>query len=242
MLHLVMVAHPAASSDSALRDMLSQKPHLVHVGKTGGGTLRSALGALCACTPLQVHCEPVRQTRVSSPFLVSVRDPVERVISSFNWRHPRRGGGRPCPVQTICSSCVDETALYNCFATVNDFAESLRQSNGCGNVARKALAEGVGHVGKGFKYYFQGVEHLLPNMTFKLVSTASFHKDLRCALHWLKFPAEIVDALQYEVRHSEYPNKNETFLSPQGRRNLESLLRVDYSVLRELYKYADREC
>ena len=109
-------------------------------------------------------------------------------------------------------------------------------------MARKALAEGVGHIGKGFRFYFEGVLPLLPNMTFKLVSTASFDTDLRCSLRWLGVPTRAIDALRYEVRHSEYPSKNETTLSPKGRSNLKSFLNDDYLILRELYKYADRGC
>ena len=79
-------------------------------------------------------------------------------------------------------------------------------------------------------------------MTFKMVNTASFDHDLRCALRWLGFPAEVVDAFEYEDQHSVYPSKNETVLSSKGRSNLKSFLIDDYFILDELYKYADGEC
>jgi hypothetical protein len=175
---------------------------------------------------------------------------VERVISSFNWRHPTRGGHVGC---SSCAADFRENELYTCFDNVNDFVESLNRSNFCGFVARRALTAGVGHVGKGFKYYFEDILPLLPNMTFKLVNTASFDKDLRCALRWLGFPAEAVDAFDYDAaaaaaptaaqdQHSVYPSKNETTVSWKGRSNLESFLIDDYFILDELYKYADTSC
>lgn len=245
LLHLVLLRHQANASDAALRDRLSKRVHFVHVGKTGGGTIRSVLGALCDCTPLQVHVRPVSTKEVSARLIVSVRDPVDRVLSSFNWRHPLRGGDIYCPSRSCGSNVRErelEKELYNCFDTVNDFAEALSQSHFCGLVARRALTEGVGHLGKGFRYYFEDVLHLLPNMTFKLVNTESFDKDLRCALRWLGFPANAVDALEYEHKHREYPGKNETFLSPKARRNLELFLIDDTFYLSELERYADREC
>ena len=101
---------------------------------------------------------------------------------------------------------------------------------------------GHGSTAAASKYYFEGILPLLPNMTFKMVNTASFDQDLRCALRWLGFPAEVVDAFEYEDQHSVYPSKNETVLSSKGRSNLKSFLIDDYFILDELYKYADSEC
>jgi len=225
----------------AIHDTLGNRVHFVHVGKAGGGTVRSAMSLLCQCIPMQVHMRPVHSNETHTSLIVSVRDPVERVLSSFNWRHPTRGGLVRCPAY---SSCADprENNLYTCFDNVNDFAESLDRSNFCGYVARRALTDGVGHVGKGVKYYFEEILPLLPNMMFTLVNTDSFYKDLRCALLWLGFPAEAVDALKFDDKHSTYPSNNETTLSSKGHRNLESFLIDEYFIYHELYKYADTSC
>jgi len=71
----------------------------VHVGKTGGQSVDMALRAGCRDSgDCHIRVTHVRRHHVSldgpalAATVVSTRDPVSRVISAFNWRHPTEGG------------------------------------------------------------------------------------------------------------------------------------------------------
>jgi hypothetical protein len=73
---------------------------LIHVGKAGGDSVNALLRAHCARSrcdlPTQVHLRRATPADVAnaSAVVVTLRDPVERAVSAFNWRHPRGGGLR----------------------------------------------------------------------------------------------------------------------------------------------------
>ena len=72
--------------------------------------------------------------------IVTARDPIDRLISAFNWRHPSNPqihnnpfGGRADP---------EEAKLYHCFDSVHAFAEALdsRNTSTCAELARTMLS------------------------------------------------------------------------------------------------------
>ena len=73
---------------------------LIHVGKAGGDSVNALLRAHCVRSrcdlPTQVHLRRATPADVAnaSAVVVTLRDPVERAVSAFNWRHLRGGGLR----------------------------------------------------------------------------------------------------------------------------------------------------
>lgn len=69
--------------------------------------------------------------------IVSVRDPLSRVISAFNARHPRGGQS---PFQKAAHVRATEYMFYKCFKELNDWANALNGSDYCGELARSAIS------------------------------------------------------------------------------------------------------
>ena len=129
------VAKPIAGSDPIT---------FVHVGKTGGSTLREYFREHNIEHEM-VHVAPGDTYKWRSGMqmrgrciIVSVRDPVARTISAFNWRHPV-GGVRSTDMNSLPGGDVEEK-LYECFPElpggINKFAEALNESTKCGNIVR----------------------------------------------------------------------------------------------------------
>ena len=143
----------------------------VHVGKTGGGAIavdlkvRNHSTGFCgrcgtrqpagpwlsaAAQGCQVHLRPVLPHEVAlRRWFIAVRDPLERAISAFNFRHPSRGE------PGVWRRSPSELALYRCFGHVNAFANALPDSSAasaladdsthyCGGLARRALVTSLG--------------------------------------------------------------------------------------------------
>ena len=99
----------------------------VHIGKTCGGTVRKILG-------LKTYHTVRVPTSESSPLVVSVRHPVDRLVSAFYWR------------QLVLSERKverdrhpEELVFFKCFETVNDLAASVEDQTECGQMARDSL-------------------------------------------------------------------------------------------------------
>jgi len=222
----------------------------VHVGKAGGDSIKSMLKIVCTTSTNcrsgirsndpQVHLRPVSDaewTRWTSTeridaLVVSLRDPVSRVISAFNWRHPRGGfpvgymGGIPYPDSTTANPW--EVALYQCFEEVNDLANALYSSSWCGHVARQALGpNSVGHVGKGLEFYFSGLLYRIPvllSLPIYAVRVKNMQDDFNCLCHTLHLP----NVSNVPKANSAYPRQHATYLNSTGYSSLRRFLATEY--------------
>eukprot|EP00908_Phaeocystis_cordata_P012304 Transcript_23269.p1 GENE.Transcript_23269~~Transcript_23269.p1 ORF type:complete len:269 (-),score=12.79 Transcript_23269:139-945(-) len=206
----------------------------VHVGKAGGDSILSALSRSCkrpGCNLRpQIHMRPVRLADLAgtSAVVVSYRDPVDRFVSAFNWRHPRGGatvhamGGRPDPTNPTAAKA--EIALYRCFEEPNEAANALWDETWCGVVARQALNEKeVGHIGKGLFYYFGNVLDMLERVPIFVVHASSIRSDMACLAS--KLGLRFVPPPHL---NSDYARRNRTFLDATGREKLTHALANEY--------------
>ena len=83
----------------------------VHVGKTCGGTIAAELKKNRVAYH-EVHLQTLDKETLAlyKHIIVSARDPVDRVVSAFNWRSPHacreRKGESLCGIQNITArSC-----------------------------------------------------------------------------------------------------------------------------------------
>ena len=155
----------------------------VHVGKTCGSSVMQALrnpqnqAAMRRLAPGHepfdaVHMHPVRRevTDTMSRVLITLRDPVDRFISSYNTaacigdprNDPSRCRRKENGDESLSASHVKPgTPLTNkitseCFNNVSDFALHLDAQTECGRLARDVIGPNfiedlghVGHIGKG---------------------------------------------------------------------------------------------
>mmetsp|Transcript_12150 Transcript_12150/g.36607 ORF Transcript_12150/g.36607 Transcript_12150/m.36607 type:complete len:374 (-) Transcript_12150:54-1175(-) len=98
---------------------------VIHVGKTCGG---SVVNYVRKFTPLsEIHLRPVTPSDLDTAPLVVVvvRDPVDRMISAFNWHSAI--GGRPinAAINDAHPRNTADSILYDCFSTVGAFADAV---------------------------------------------------------------------------------------------------------------------
>ena len=86
---VLLCAAAATASDGAAAATASDHVLFVHVGKTCGGTIAAELQKNRVAYH-EVHLDKLDRETLAQykHIIVSARDPVERVVSAFNWRSP----------------------------------------------------------------------------------------------------------------------------------------------------------
>ena len=120
---MLLCAAAAATASDVASDVL-----FVHVGKTCGGTIAAELRK--NRVPYhEVHLDKVDGETLAKykRVIVSARDPVDRVVSAFNWRSPhacrKRNGGCTQPFEKFDG----ERGFYNCFPDVQHFVDAVTE-------------------------------------------------------------------------------------------------------------------
>merc|ERR1719387_1045976 len=221
---------------------------LIHIGKTAGGSVRSALDM----TPLnwthvhlfwhQYYFDP----RQFDLFIVTVRDPVQRVISAFNWNH-KIGGREP--------DAVYEDSMYDCYpelpGAVNHFAEDLDSPGPCGAKSREcvhSVPANCAHLSRDHSWYLEtGIDRYSPGLTEELkqspqkkafvLSAENFSVGLDALSDWLCLPPD--GRLEDHETHSDYPRHNDTYVSGEGKEKIAKHKSQEYFALEELATVAD---
>lgn len=174
---------------------------LIRPGKSAGRSIEDFLArSSVRFQSIHVQEAPAQETDLlGHTTMIAVRDPVARVISAFNWRHPVRGLAKHHPKQQPTLDVLNDTTgvalerfneamLYACFDNVNDFANALDQPTPCGNFARSAIvfdpdpaAEHIsGHIPRGLHYYLNAILPLLVggDAKFFMIHTETLQQDL----------------------------------------------------------------
>lgn len=162
----------------------------MHVGKCAGVTVRNTL----TMNSVSVYEYDMAQADIAGmrrKVIIAVRDPVDRVVSAFNWRHPSNPSIHHNPM-------VDgqweqaEHELYECFSTVGEFADALDPalSSRCANVVRRMLTGKKAErgrwsmIGDGVSWYLEPLRSqlLAGDFEFRLTRVESLAEDLEAAL------------------------------------------------------------
>ena len=217
---------------------------LIHVGECAGWTVRDTLRNY-GITVWEYHMrQPEPSDLQKRKTAITTRDPVDRAVSAFNWRHPSNPqihnnpfGGRADP---------EEARLYHCFDSVHAFAEALdsRNTSTCAELARTML---TGPKSKRGRFSLLGddvrwyLERVLPQLRrgevdFTLTHVASLDADVNYAVQWITDWAspETQSVEMSSVHDDDYPKKYDTDLSTSGRRLLRAALQPEYDLLEEL--------
>mmetsp|Transcript_27756 Transcript_27756/g.83507 ORF Transcript_27756/g.83507 Transcript_27756/m.83507 type:complete len:376 (+) Transcript_27756:1111-2238(+) len=124
---LALVAACLAAASARIEDKHVREGEVIviHVGKTCGGSVIDYMRRFAKLG--EIHLRPVVPSDLDTAPLVVVvvRDPVDRVISAFNWHSPN--GGKPITA-AISDAHPRDTAdsiLYDCFSTVGAFADAV---------------------------------------------------------------------------------------------------------------------
>lgn len=158
---------------------------LVHVGKTAGGTVSEMLRkAKLPVSDIHAHAVDARMIEEHSAILLSLRDPVERTISAYNWRSPKLR--KISPDWARCGSRV-HADFYKCCQSLDEYASKILKNSRCGTIAR----QGECHLELDTCSYLGGVVDLLERNRQKVfvIDSASIDRDMNKisnALNWNK--------------------------------------------------------
>ena len=220
----------------------------VHVGKTCGGTIAAELRK--NRVPYhEVHLDKVDGETLAKykRVIVSARDPVDRVVSAFNWRSPhacRERKGECTPPRAV-EKYDGERGLYNCFPDVQHFVDAVTaRSQGttltCHMLAHSFFygvgvgAGGGSHIGKGLSWYIGPVLHDLLRRESDLwvVRAETCEHDLEGAIRWLRGD-ETLDVLRGGWIHQARNTTDETSttINSSSRKNLQRRLEAEYQIL-----------
>lgn len=246
------VPAPASHFPATCQWTSSKRIALVHVGKCAGGTLRGMLESL-PVNFTHVHvawAEHFFDPEQYDLFIIPTRDPVERVVSAFNWRHPIGGGAShgPSPAERDMYACFPEMP-----GALNRFAEALDESSDCGLLARRCLHSPrarCGHLARGAQWYLQtgasrdsydvlSALRELPGKHAIAVPTESLSGDLSYLWDFLCIPPALRPG-KFLSKHTTYDRQNDTDLSPRGRAALAKHLTHEAFVLEELLTLSDK--
>jgi len=119
--------------------------------------------------------------------IVTARDPIDRLISAFNWRHPGHNSGS-------LRYGEDEGKLYRCFPDVQAFARAVTHhhmpsdvSPACYLLAKAFLTNAAhsdtSHIGRGLAYYLGPVLHdLLEKKSVFVIRSEACDRDSEAAV------------------------------------------------------------
>ena len=136
---------------------------LIHVGKTGGSSVSWSIRSNDIKLN-EIHVHPVLPGMMErhKAVIITVRDPVERYISAFNYNHPL--GSHP-----------QQSPIYDCYPNVSAAAAAILDEGACADCLRCGI-DGVDlHTDMGYCYYLGGVRTALsrhPNVHVLNTSTA----------------------------------------------------------------------
>jgi hypothetical protein len=193
----------------------------IHVGKTGGTTANHQLHANGIKTD-QLHVHPVHLAMVRhyKYIIISVRDPLERYVSSFNNFMPE--GENPLQY------------LYECYSNISFAADAILDSTKCAFLLRTTDS----HLRKGFCYYLGGraVRNALRlHKNVYIVRQEFFDADMALVMEKLgdrRPPYNKVQSIHIRAPQSRY-------MTPRGKTMLRGYLEAkgEYDVYRELVQF-----
>ena len=147
----------------------------IHVGKTCGTSINNIFkknkiphDAIHVKSPMQ------SDIRAHKYIFISIREPISRIISSFNFHHPSSKGIVPGGGLTP----KGDKMFYKCFNTVEEYAQNLTENTACGNLARK----GYGHGRLGLCHYVGGLRELLKTKQVFVIEQENCYTQLLEAL------------------------------------------------------------
>ena len=174
---------------------------LIHIGKAGGSSI-NAEWVEHKLSFKEIHMRTVTEKDIKGKVVViSGRDPIERLTSAYNWRHPRN-----CNINEMCNNVVSakEKAFYDCFRTIDDFVDGKKCSALHSDVIHSRVF--IGHINLGFQYHLGNVERAISH--YYMVDTSTFDYDMECLRSKLSY-RHSRDSMQVRTKyHSKYETLN----------------------------------
>ena len=190
-----------------------------HVGKTGGGSIRAALKQ----QPLpydEYHlCQPTQEAVEGKPMMVSVRNPVSRGLSCWNWwRFLCLAPPEIIEKTRRKRSCgeIEKQMFEKCSFT--DFVHTLEFPTPQNNT--NCSPHLIRHWDQDIRWHLQNLTQSYINTNVWLVDQESMVEDIKeffDAHSWRSSGKLMVETLQHQLINNDYPKDIER-LTPKQRR------------------------
>lgn len=191
---------------------------LVHIGKTGGSTVKLALRdnkiLYSEIHTRKAFYNPDKQ------YIITLRNPIRRFISAFNWRYKL-----VCIDKTQEHRFDGEKEILELFGSVNNLAEKLYSQNG------KLLIDLTKE-----EYY---IHHLYEDINYHIGELVDNCKESNIAGIIIQETLNEDMEKIFGITTNRIENKNrdsDTYLSELAYNNLKKYLQKDYECIDKLYK------
>lgn len=196
---------------------------LIHVGKSGGTSLRFALrenplGA--GITNIHIRRPPVRRTL---DYYIVARGPISRAISAFNWRYKLvvTDGSQKDRVP-------GEYELLTKYETLNALALDLYDAQGAPNTGTISAFSQMHHIRENLAFYLLPLlDHIDPRQIKAVLMQENLDADIERVLG-------VAPKLR-EKQHGSSVDPARKHLDPRARDNLRRFFADDFSCLNRLY-------
>lgn len=208
-----------------IKNYLEQRKHknvLIHIGKCGGSTLRSAVKSSKKVSITGVvHIKKPFYFKHQNYYIV-IRDPISRCVSAFNWRYRL-----VVKDESQRERFLGEYDVLKKYQSLNDLAESLYTENGDIDLNASNDFNKIHHLKECISYYLYEFLKLCPPQKIKGVFfQESLSKDIK-------------DILDEESIKKDKENKEgfSNYLSKKAKENLFKYLVEDYQCILKLYSF-----
>jgi hypothetical protein len=210
--------------------------NLLHIGKTGGTAIKTALSQAhpCARILLRLHPHPVRLCDIpkGEKVVFFLREPTRRFVSGFNTRQRQ---GRPryeSPWEP------GERMAFSRFHSANDLALALSSQDADVRGAAEEAMRSIRHVRDSFYYWFVSDEYFKSRLDD--IAFIGFQETLAVDFDRLKrlfgLPKDLLLPADQVAAHRS-PSAQQTTLSAEAKTNLSRWYAMDlafYSWCREI--------
>ncbi|MEM9581153.1 MAG: hypothetical protein AAF891_10740 [Pseudomonadota bacterium] len=194
---------------------------LIHIGKCGGSTCRTAIETSQVPIHETVHIyQPVAAP--DARYFIIARAPLARALSAFNWRH-RLVHERP----EQAARFPGEKAIITHYGTLNALAEALYFSDGTPNALALGNFRSIHHLGESIAFYLDPLLHeISPDQIGGVIMQETLQADLEAVFG-------VTTAQRTHANHDTMPPEM-LHLSPLARSHLRRALAGDFACLATL--------
>jgi hypothetical protein len=204
--------------------------YLVHIGKCGGSTVRRALINNNIEYKL-VHVAPAviqkytngKNIKEQIKYVVTIRDPITRFISGFNWKYYTCSIGKD-----MKNTRPNELKGFKYWKTVNRLAENIfTKSGSLNNKAYSFIKNDCNHLQCDINFYLEGILPHINKSNCIVIRQEHLNKDIR-----KKMNIVIKQNMKYTSSFSDYTY--EKYLSALAIKNIRKFLQNDYKCITKL--------
>lgn len=205
----------------------------IHIGKCAGTTIAKELQKRKIIHTNTVHCAQatyVEGFHDTYKYIMSVRNPIRRFISAYNWRyHSILNSGAVLEVWERQHPHYEELRLFDFYKNINGLAESIYDQNG--NLDPKAYHFIQGKKEWGYRQIKEDINWYIgeflkacpPEQIAAVVTMENLKEDMK----------KIFD-ITVTLHENENQNGYDTSLTELGTKNLRKYLAKDYECLLKL--------